>query len=106
MEEILIRWGQVSAAGAPRKYPQWLRTVGITPEGHVYVPLAVTEREHEAYRVALIAGASIIRLRGHPFVRADWLMDEYPYMRADLQTLVRRFTEASAAIGDDAPWSP
>jgi hypothetical protein len=102
MEEILIRWGQVSAAGVTKGYPEWLRTVGITPEGHAYVPLALTEREHEAHKRALINGASIIRLRGHPFVRADWLMDEYPDMRADLQTHVRRFTEASAAIGDDA----
>lgn len=77
-------------------FPEWIRTIGLSPAGQILLPAAMGDHDNEAL-VAICAseasGEPMVVHQDHLYVPSDWLRDEYPAI-ADLI----RTVEAHAMI--------
>lgn len=81
-----LRWCEIDARG--RNVPGWMRSAALADDGTVFVPAAIVG-EMDAAMSAGYDGVTIVQYRGHGFVPADWLRQEYP-QAADLVTKIER----------------
>lgn len=67
-------------------FPEWIRTVGLSPSGQILLPAAMGDHDNEAL-VAISAseasGEPMVVHQEHLYVPGQWLRDEYPEI-ADL----------------------
>jgi hypothetical protein len=82
-----LRWCEVDAG--ERKVPAWLRSAALATDGTVFIPAAVVGSEMDAVLSAGYDGVTIVRYRGHTYVPADWIRQEYP-QATDLSMRIER----------------
>ena len=71
-------------------FPEWIRTVGLTPGGQILLPAAMGEHDNEAL-VAISAseatGEPMVVHNKHLYVPSQWLREEYPAIAELIQTV-------------------
>jgi phytoene/squalene synthetase len=77
-----VRWLEVPA-GAVGRSPSWLRSVGLSRDGRVYLPAAFGGDEAEMALRVVRDGEPAVSHRDHTFVPSDWLARVAPH-RAEL----------------------
>lgn len=61
-----------------KKIPKWKRSVGLSEEGVVFVPAAMTGNESEVFLCAGYDGTTVVQYLNHVYVPAGWLAAEFP----------------------------
>lgn len=61
-----------------KNFPKWVRSVGISEDGTVFVPAAIAGNEQEVFLCTAYDGAAVATYRNHVFVPATWLAKEFP----------------------------
>jgi hypothetical protein len=84
---IDLQWCEFAAQG--RKVPIWVRSAALASDGTVFIPAMVAGSESDAILSAGYDGVTMVRYRGHAYVPANWLRQEYPHA-ADLTMKIER----------------
>lgn len=72
-----MRWIEVENP-AGKKIPKWKRSAGLSSDGVVFVPAAMTGNESEVFLCAGYDGTPVVQYLNHVYVPADWLAVEFP----------------------------
>lgn len=64
---------------AGKKIPEWMRTIGWTDEGVVFVPAMMGGNEQEVVLCLAYDNTEAIEYLKHCFVPADWMAKEFPH---------------------------
>jgi hypothetical protein len=96
-----IRWLEAPASSVGRS-PSWLRSVGLSRDGTVYLPAALGGDEMEMSVRVVRDGEPAVIHRHHTFVPSDWLARVAP-RRAELcsdvqKAVVRRFARKDVEV--------
>lgn len=73
--------------------PEYLRTVGVAEDGTMYLPAAIGGSEQKAMLCASYDHEPLAVFRGHIYLRANWLAQEYRSMADVVEVIVRRLRE-------------
>jgi hypothetical protein len=71
-----LQWCEVGAKG--RGVPAWARRAALAADGTVFIPAAVAGSEMDAVLSAGYDGVTIVQDRGHAYLPAEWIRQEYP----------------------------
>jgi hypothetical protein len=74
------------------------RSIGVTEQGHIFVPAGITGNEGEVFLRSMYDGTRTYDYRNHKFVPADWMAKEFPDVRGLCEKMVMA---AQSAISDD-----
>lgn len=77
------------------KLPEWKRTA-FFQDGEVYVPAGIFDNEQRAFLCACYDGVGFVSHKGHAYLPASWIKQEYP-KDADLAESVERRIRAIVA---------
>lgn len=72
-----MQWIEVENSEG-KKISKWKRSVGLSNEGVVFVPAAMTGNESDVFLCAGYDGTSVVQYLNHIYVPADWLAAEFP----------------------------
>lgn len=72
-----MQWIEVANPDG-KKIPKWKRSAGLSSEGVVFVPAAMTGNESEVLLCAGYDGTPVVHYLNHIYVPAEWLAAEFP----------------------------
>lgn len=81
-----------------KKMPKWIRSLGISDDGVVFVPAAIGGNEQNVFLCTAYDGASAATYRNHVFVPSTWLSKEFPDTR-ELCEVMENWAKAQIAAG-------
>jgi hypothetical protein len=88
-----IAWYEFTNAKAGKAPPKWARTLGVTDDGRIFVPAAISGRsDMEVFLCAGYDGTPACYQGKHLFVPLDWLEREFP-SGGDVYEIVRSAAE-------------
>lgn len=94
-EPVELTW-LVVQTDKPNRLAKWKRSVGVSPEGKIYVPAVIAGSEMMVLMCAGWDGTELLLLGkpGHLYVPADWMAREFPKTTeaiAKITKMVRAF---------------
>ena len=63
---------------AGKKIPKWERSAGLSSDGVVFVPAAMTGNESDVFLCTCYDSTPVVQYLNHIYVPADWLAVEFP----------------------------
>lgn len=90
-----MQWIEV-ASPEGKKIPRWKRSAGLSSEGVVFVPAAMTGNESEVFLCAGYDGTPVVRYLNRVYVPADWLAVEFPKTAQICAIISKNVREACA----------
>lgn len=76
-----------------KRVPRWQRSAGISDDGIVFVPGAMTGNEQEILLCAAYDGTSVVSYLNHLYVPSHWLAKEFPKTKEVCELIERKIKE-------------
>lgn len=74
-----VTWYEAGKPDPDKPAPPWARVFGMTRDGTVYAPAALTGDETATLEKAAAEGVAAAMKNDHAFLPAPWLVRSYPY---------------------------
>lgn len=91
-------WLETETPSGKKKLPRWVRSMGISDDGVVFVPAAMAGNEQAVFLCTAYDGTASVTYLNHVFVSSTWLAKEYPDTR-ELCEIMENRARAEIANG-------
>ena len=89
-----VIWCVADNPASQPSMPEWLRSSAMDRKGRIYVPAVIGGSEDLVMLKATYDGTPVVISEDHLYVPIDWLIEEHPEDRGDLEHIRMRVTEA------------